>query len=562
MKLIKIGRATSCGICINQPTVSSLHAELLILDDGRMFIEDKNSTNGTFVGGQRIPSGVETEIRRGDLVQFGNMALNWSQVPAPAKNAAFKRVINIGSNYRNDMVITDPYVSRYHAVVKIGKDNKAYINDLGSRNGTSVNGVKITPGKDFRIRKGDTVSLGNKDITDDLNPVIPGGMRWLKWVGISVASVAVIFGIVFAVYSIFFKQKYLPWPPEQARTAVVYVDATYQLYAKLDDCPIHEDIWEAAMKSVFPSVSYGGPGALPAGSPRRYSATAFFIDRYGRMATNRHVASPWELEYLPSDERESIKTEVDQLVTDQQLPGNIYSMETVMLYSARAQIEPENSVFWNMILTQAREELNAGRIGGSEKEFCQYLNSLIRQFRKCKVELIGKMEHILVGYPGRNYTHMDEFARCNVVAVSPSDDADVAILQLNDKKTPADVVRVFEPKDFYTGKLKTDDQLVWIGYPRGSSWALDENTKSLEPTIKQTSCSKMPSKYTFEINGETLPGSSGSPVYMPSTGQLVGIVYGINRGASTYGHACLAKYIKKLYDEEVYIDDDPVEKGK
>lgn len=51
MKLVKIGRAQGCNIQINNPVVSGLHAELLILDDGKIFIEDKSSTNGTYVAG-------------------------------------------------------------------------------------------------------------------------------------------------------------------------------------------------------------------------------------------------------------------------------------------------------------------------------------------------------------------------------------------------------------------------------------------------------------------------------------------------------------------------------
>lgn len=151
MKLVKIGRAQGCNIQINNPVVSGLHAELLILDDGKIFIEDKSSTNGTYVAGQRIEPGVETEIRRGDLVQFGSVPLNWAQVPVPDKNTNVKHVYNIGSNYRNDMVVSDPYVSRYHAVLRIKKDKKAYLCDVGSRNGTSVNGMKIAPNKEVQV---------------------------------------------------------------------------------------------------------------------------------------------------------------------------------------------------------------------------------------------------------------------------------------------------------------------------------------------------------------------------------------------------------------------------
>ena len=50
MKLIRIGSSQSCDIVLNSKYVSSLHAELTVLDDGKIILEDKNSRNGTTVG--------------------------------------------------------------------------------------------------------------------------------------------------------------------------------------------------------------------------------------------------------------------------------------------------------------------------------------------------------------------------------------------------------------------------------------------------------------------------------------------------------------------------------
>lgn len=559
MKLIKIGRAPGCNIQINNPAVSSLHAELLILDDGRLIIEDKNSTNGTFVGSQRLTPGVETEVRRGDLIQLGNIALNWALVPQPTKLANYKRVINIGSNYRNDLVVTDPFVSRYHAVMKITKDGKAFIADLGSRNGTMVNGIKISPNKDIRIKRGDSVSLGNKDITDEIGPHLPAGNNWLKYVGIAIAAAVVFAAMGFGIWKLLNNgPKLEPWAPKDARNAVVYIDASYQLFATIENCPIQEEIWQAVISQYFPEKIYGGNGAFPEDKIRSYSATAFFVDREGRMATCRHVASPWEQEYLTTEEREELRTKMDKKINDQQLPTSIDSYKILRQYSQRAELAPETSIFWKMILMQAKKEYDEGHI--TDRDYFHYINSLIRQMKKCTVKITGKMVAIQAGYPGRNYTHMDEFDRCNVISVSPSAEIDLALLQLNSKKTPTDIVRVFEPKDFYTGKLEpAKETYVWIGYPRGSSWALDQKTKSLEPNIRETKIAKVASKYSFEIQGEVAGGASGSPIYNPMNGQLIGVIFGYYINASTYSHACQAKYLKKMYYEELGLDDNGID---
>ena len=101
------------------------------------------------------------------------------------------------------------------------------------------------------------------------------------------------------------------------------------------------------------------------------------------------------------------------------------------------------------------------------------------------------MLSISVGYAGINYTHEDEYDRCDVVAVSPSDDMDIAILQLNKKRTPDIVKFVFSPENFFTGTLEPQkDKLMWIGYPRGNMMARDQITHSIEPQIRKHSLLK------------------------------------------------------------------------
>ena len=47
MKLIKIGNSPKCDLKLDSEFVSALHAEMTILDDGQILLEDKNSKNGT-----------------------------------------------------------------------------------------------------------------------------------------------------------------------------------------------------------------------------------------------------------------------------------------------------------------------------------------------------------------------------------------------------------------------------------------------------------------------------------------------------------------------------------
>lgn len=144
MRIIKIGRDPSCDIVLNSNYVSSIHAELTLLNNGDMMLEDKGSSNHTFIQNQPIKPNTPVSVKRGDAIRFANVELQWSQVPMPEDNSGYKGIYSIGSHFNNDMQIAGNTVSRYHATIKQAKDGKMYIVDH-SKNGTTVNGAKIAP---------------------------------------------------------------------------------------------------------------------------------------------------------------------------------------------------------------------------------------------------------------------------------------------------------------------------------------------------------------------------------------------------------------------------------
>lgn len=68
--------------------------------------------------------------------------------------------IRVGRNFFNEVVVFgDPHVSRRHAEVG-DKDGKLYLIDLGSRNGTYLNGRALPGRKESPLAIGDTILLG------------------------------------------------------------------------------------------------------------------------------------------------------------------------------------------------------------------------------------------------------------------------------------------------------------------------------------------------------------------------------------------------------------------
>ncbi|MEO6121400.1 MAG: FHA domain-containing protein, partial [Acidimicrobiales bacterium] len=68
-----VGRAAGCHVALPEDTFASqLHARLF-RRDGRMWLEDLGSTNGTYLNAKAVAAPVA--LRRGDRVQVGRTVL-------------------------------------------------------------------------------------------------------------------------------------------------------------------------------------------------------------------------------------------------------------------------------------------------------------------------------------------------------------------------------------------------------------------------------------------------------------------------------------------------------
>ena len=70
-------------------------------------------------------------------------------------------LVTIGRGLNNNLIVEDPRVSRQHAQIR-SKSQRYFIGDLGSTNGTYVNGTALT--HDQMLRDGDVVSLGGLEM--------------------------------------------------------------------------------------------------------------------------------------------------------------------------------------------------------------------------------------------------------------------------------------------------------------------------------------------------------------------------------------------------------------
>jgi hypothetical protein len=78
-----IGRGAVCQLRLDDPKVSSVHAEL-IWGGGNWKVRDLGSRNGTFVGGGRIDAGQLVELEPGDELAFAGSASSFALIDAAA----------------------------------------------------------------------------------------------------------------------------------------------------------------------------------------------------------------------------------------------------------------------------------------------------------------------------------------------------------------------------------------------------------------------------------------------------------------------------------------------
>ncbi|MGW3930810.1 FHA domain-containing protein [Streptomyces microflavus] len=179
-----VGRDPESDIVIDDARVSWHHA-VLHPEAGHWTLQDEDSTNGTYTGGHRVH---ESGVGAGSIIHFGNpsdgpravlldrepparpaaAADRPSAVSMPAATGTFRqpttvrplpaKTVRIGRDAGNDLVIDDLVVSRQHAELRALADGRHEIVDLGSHNGTFLNGQPVTRAV---LGAGDIVGIGH-----------------------------------------------------------------------------------------------------------------------------------------------------------------------------------------------------------------------------------------------------------------------------------------------------------------------------------------------------------------------------------------------------------------
>ena len=122
--------------------------------------------------GEILPPSPLLETRPGALP---DRAVGYSLIVGSAQGVwavALAQDVVIGRSPGCDVVIADDSVSRRHAVLRL--DREPTIEDLGSRNGTSVRQRRLLPNERFPIPVGTLVEVGSTWVVVQATPGLPG----------------------------------------------------------------------------------------------------------------------------------------------------------------------------------------------------------------------------------------------------------------------------------------------------------------------------------------------------------------------------------------------------
>ncbi|WP_404309916.1 FHA domain-containing protein [Neorhodopirellula lusitana] len=150
-----IGCDEDVDILIKDPVVSRRHCRLSLYQ-GRYFIEDLASRNGTFLSTDRVVTRLEIEPAA-KVMLAGRVPMPW-----PDESMA-QECLHIGRAQSNDIVLDDESVSSVHAMLFRDPHDLWLIRDLESTNGIRLNESRLTD--IAHLAPSDVIVIGSVETT-------------------------------------------------------------------------------------------------------------------------------------------------------------------------------------------------------------------------------------------------------------------------------------------------------------------------------------------------------------------------------------------------------------
>lgn len=271
--------------------------------------------------------------------------------------------------------------------------------------------------------------------------------------------------------------------------------------------------------------------------------TGFFVSDDGKIATNNHVVASDVTEKQIKKQMNSLFSKIKEALSEKY--DEYKELDEQLIASIRRKYLYDEDYSAEYALSDAVEE---------EMEKLKGLYKYIDNINPSDLELKYHSE-VSVAYNDTYVTNTSDFSPCIVKSTDP--EYDLAIIQLKEKKTPAEkcVFSVPEknPLEDYSlfeslgknfGKDK-NSKLTMIGFNRGPQLAFTKEGIKAQCTsgsISQNDADKI--MYTIP----SLHGSSGSPV-LNAKGQLVAVNFAGIDVTQSFNYGVKVKHLRDLIDK-------------
>ncbi len=192
---VTVGRSAACDLVLDDAAIKPNHAEIRVNHE-KLQLQLLADVDNVSVNNKPVKKGAKPAVVPGDLIRFGQIELQvvdpkQESRPAPTVTRqeestgwalkanhtalsnrifALKTANVVGRSNECDITLAAAHLSRRHAQLQV-KNGLLYVKDLGSSNGTYVNGERV---KESRVKRGDdlrfdTLSFGVIGPSDDLD---------------------------------------------------------------------------------------------------------------------------------------------------------------------------------------------------------------------------------------------------------------------------------------------------------------------------------------------------------------------------------------------------------
>lgn len=502
------------------------------------------------------------------------------------------KLIILGSSPAAHMQFSSAYVSGYHAELLLLDNGDILLTDKGSKNGTFLNDMRLTPNKEVAVKRGDNIRMADTRLDWNAVPSIllpdPAKVKGVYGIGTNFRNKYQLQGEKISRFHATLKEmrngKWYIQDHSKNGTAVngkpLTPDQDFPL--KRGDvitcagCPVANPIpapvinWR--MIGLIASVAilvcfslYGLKRYLGRGKGERTVAgklapmtdtqiyhkynnsTALLVGYFYYKVTAGNldlekIGLPGKVSYNPKVEGGLVKVEsTDQMIgytgtgffvsPDGKIVTNLH-MTRPWLYGEHAQIASKISDQYKMTLEQ----------------YADVVGSELRAFTS-QVKVEGVLNSIGL-IPNGKYFSDANYIRCRELTASSNQEVDVAILQTETMKLAEETTSYISLDSAVVedSQIEVGTHVYTLGFPFGISLQDMESSKGIQPLGNGGSITQKPSQYSFGFNAPSYHGASGSPIFN-EYGQLIGVLNAGVDASQGFNFAIKAKYVKELLDK-------------